>query len=120
MKRLFLSLILSAVGFLSMMADSPASFPGGEEAMLQYFAENTKYPEAAREFGIEGVVNVECRILTDGKIGNIKITRMLDPDLEQEAIRLIKSMPAWTPAEKGGRPVEQTVTIPVKFTLPTE
>lgn len=86
--------------------------------MEEYIASNMKYPQTSLDNGIEGVVTLEATVNTDGSIGAITIVRMLDPDLEQEAIRLVKSMPAWTPAEKGGRPVMQKVTIPVKFTLP--
>lgn len=86
--------------------------------MQKYIESHMQYPEASKQNGIEGVVNVECTIKADGTVGTIKIVRMVDPDLEQEAIRLVKNMPAWTPATKGGAPAESTVTIPVTFTLP--
>ncbi len=101
-------------------ADSAPSFPGGEEALATYLSENMKYPKPALDNGIEGVVTVEFTVKADGSIGQIKIVRMLDPDLEQEAIRLVKQMPAWTPADKGGQAIDQTVTLPVKFALPDE
>ena len=118
MKKILMSM---AIGFgvtLCAFADSAPSFPGGEAAMEEYISANMKYPATARDNGIEGVVALETTVKTDGSIGQIKIVRMLDPDLEQEAIRLVKTMPAWTPAEAGGRPVEQKVIIPVKFVLP--
>lgn len=99
------------------MASDP-QFPGGTDALNQYITSNIHYPETAARNGIEGVVTVECAIKTDGSVGTIKIVRMIDPDLEQEAIRLMKNMPAWTPAEQNGTAVEAVVTIPVTFTLP--
>lgn len=113
-----MGMALSAGIAFSANADSAPVYPGGEVAMEEYFATNMKYPATALDNGIEGVVSLEFTVKADGSIGQIKIVRMLDPDLEQEAIRLVKSMPAWTPAEVGGRPVDQKVTIPVKFNLP--
>lgn len=113
--------MLFAAGMaLTAMADSAPAYPGGDAALKSYFSENMKYPAVAKDNGIEGVVTVEFVVNADGSIGQIKIARMLDPDLEQEAIRLVKTMPKWTPAEKGGAPVAQSVTLPVEFTLPDE
>lgn len=119
MKRSIIAAMLVGAA-ITAGADTLPSFPGGEEALQEYISTNMKYPQAAADNGIEGIVNVEFTVLKDGSIGRIKIARMLDPDLEQEAIRLVKSMPAWTPAEKGGVAVDQNVTVPVKFTLPEE
>lgn len=113
-------MLLAIAGFLTAAADSGASFPGGDKALELYISSNLTYPQEAVDNGIEGVVNVAFTVRPDGSIGSIKIVRMIDPDLEQEAIRLVKNMPAWTPAEKNGVPVEATVTIPIKFTLPSE
>lgn len=102
---------------LPALALTPASFPGGEEAQQEYIIVNLKYPQAAKDNGIEGVVAVIFTVKTDGSIGNIKIKRMVDPDLENEAIRLVKSMPAWEPALDNGVPVESTAEVDVPFTL---
>lgn len=99
------------------MALTPASFPGGEEAQQQYILLNLKYPSTAKDNGIEGVVAVMFTVKTDGSIGNIKIKRMVDPDLENEAIRLVKQMPAWIPASDNGKPVESTAEVDIPFTL---
>lgn len=117
MKKLLLSLALLLTFAAAALADSPAAYPGGDEAMKKYLAENTKYPEPARQNDIEGIVNVSFTVNADGSVGSIKIVRMIDPDLEQEAIRLVKNMPAWTPAEKDGKPVDSTVTVAIPFTL---
>lgn len=102
---------------VSAMAATAPSFPGGEEAMKKYLTDNMKYPEMAKENGVEGIVNVAFTVKADGSIGSIKIVRMIDPDLEQEAIRLVKSMPKWTPADENGTPVDATATVAVPFIL---
>ncbi len=117
MKR-FLLTIISALGLsAAAMAITPASFPGGEAAEKEYIAANLKYPQAAKDNGIEGVVSVVFTVKADGSIGNIKIKRMIDPDLESEAIRLVKQMPAWTPANDNGTPVESTAETDISFSL---
>ena len=109
-------LMLAGVSFASSAADVP-TFPGGQEALDKYITDNLKYPEAAKENGVEGIVNVGFIVKIDGSIGSIKIIRMVDPDLEQEAIRLVKNMPAWTPADKDGSPVDAPAEVSVPFVL---
>lgn len=104
------------MGVAAYAADVP-QFPGGDAALKDYLATNMKYPPTARDNGVEGVVGVLFVVKTDGSIGNIKIKRMVDPDLESEAIRLVKNMPAWTPADKGGVPVEAPAEVDVPFIL---
>lgn len=114
----FLMTMAAALGLATgAWALTPASFPGGDAAEKEYIAQNMKYPQTARDNGIEGVVCVIFTVKTDGSIGNIKIKRMVDPDLEGEAIRLVKQMPKWTPASDNGTPVESTAEIDVSFRL---
>ncbi|MDE7403356.1 MAG: energy transducer TonB [Muribaculaceae bacterium] len=118
MNKILSTIVLAAVGAAAAFAATPASFPGGAEAQAAYISENLKYPETAKASGIEGVVQVSFAVLPDGKIGSIKIDRMIDPDLESEAVRLVKLMPAWTPAtDDAGKPVQSTVTLKIPFTL---
>lgn len=107
--------LLTAVSAFA--ADKP-EYPGGKTALDQYISENMKYPQSAIDNGIEGVVDVAFIVRTDGSIGTIKIVRMVDPDLESEAIRLVKGMPAWIPAESNGKPVEAPAQVDVNFVLP--
>lgn len=104
-------------GSVAALALTPASFPGGAEAQAEYISTNLQYPPMAKDHGIEGVVNVAFTVNPDGSIGNIKIIRMVDPDLEGEAIRLVKNMPRWTPAQDGANPVESTSEIAISFQL---
>ena len=107
-------LLLGAAAY----AGPKPEFPGGEGALKEYLSKNLKYPQSAIDNGIEGVVDVAFVVKTDGSIGAIKIVRMVDPDLESEAIRLVKGMPAWTPADKNGQPVDAQTQVEVNFVLP--
>lgn len=117
MKKRITTLITGIALTAAAWALTPASFPGGQDAYQTYISENLKYPPTAKENGIEGVINLQFTVKPDGSIGNIKVTRMVDPDLEAEAIRLVKNMPAWTPATDNGTPVESVGTLSVTFTL---
>ena len=121
MKRLVILSIALFVGFLmSVYAQNEyPSFPGGEEALRNYLSENIEYPSVAAEMGIEGVVTVEFMVKADGSIGEAKIVRMVDPELEEEALRIVKSMPRWNPASKDGEPADAWFSLPIKFILPT-
>lgn len=96
----------------------PASFPGGEKALASYIDKNLKYPQPSISNGIEGVVNVKFLVRTDGALDKLAIVRLVDPDLEAEAIRLVKGMPAWNPATVAGTPVESESNVQITFTLP--
>lgn len=119
MRRIVVILMLSLMcGVSSLYAQSvDPSFPGGEEAMLSYLSENIQYPAYAAENGIEGVVTVEFMVNADGSIGETKVVRMVDPELEDEAVRVIKSMPRWNPATVDGQPVAAWFRLPVKFRI---
>lgn len=93
-------------------------FPGGEAAFIAYIQKNVKYPAIARENNITGTVYIGFVIDQDGKAINVKVERGgLGGGLEEEALRVIKSMPAWTPGKQNGRPARVQYTFPVKFKL---
>ena len=117
MKKLMIMLVAAlGVAIGAMAADKP-EFPGGKEGLDKYLTENMKYPQAAKDNGIEGVVGVVFTVKADGTIGTIKIKRMVDPDLEAESIRLVKGMPKCIPADKDGKPVDAPAEVDVNFTL---
>lgn len=120
MKKLLILITTMMAGIFAAFADSPAEYPGGKEAMDKFIQSNMIYPSHAKEFGIEGVVPVQFNVKADGSIGSIKIVRMIDPDLEQEAIRLVKTMPAWTPAVVNGKPADSTARVDIEFRIPAE
>ncbi|MBD5269419.1 MAG: energy transducer TonB [Bacteroides sp.] len=117
MKRLIIILGILMAATVSTFALETPQYPGGDEALEKYIATNLKYPTQARENGIEGVVTVCFIVNTDGKLSDIKIEHMVDPDLEEEALRLVKGMPAWTPADKGGNAVVAPGKVSVTFSL---
>lgn len=119
MKKIIISGVIAAASVASASAGTPASFPGGQDAMTSFFAEKIQYPQDAIDNMIEGTVTVNFTVETDGSVKNVKIVRPLDPDLEAEALRVVAEMPAWTPAtDDAGNAISQNVEIPVKFRLP--
>ena len=90
-------------------------FPGGN--IQAWIAKNIEYPTIALENGIQGRVFVKFVIETTGKIGAVEVLRGVDPALDKEAIRVIKSMPAWKPGKQRGKPVRVSIQIPINFQL---
>jgi protein TonB len=93
------------------------SFPGGEQELLKYLASNIKYPDLAREMGIEGVVAISFVINKNGSIGDIQVLKDIGGGCSKEAVRVIKSMPNWMPGEANGHTVRVHLTLPVRFKL---
>ncbi|MDD3479071.1 MAG: energy transducer TonB [Paludibacteraceae bacterium] len=94
-------------------------FPGGTVELMKYLNSNVKYPIIAQENGIQGRVIVQFTVRRDGSIDDIEVVRSADPNLDKEAIRVIKSMPNWTPGEQRGKKVNCKFTVPVVFKLQT-
>lgn len=93
------------------------SFPGGEQKLLEYVAKNTKYPQIARESGIQGRVFISFVVETDGSISNVKVLRGIGGGCDEEAVRVIKSLPKWKPGKQRGKAVRVSYQIPVMFKL---
>lgn len=117
MKKILTLLMLLCFSSLLSMADNPPSFPGGQGALEEYLAKNTRYPDIAKENGVEGIVPVGFIVLTDGNLTQIKVIKFIDPDLEKEALRVVGTMPVWIPAEKDGHPIEAPAKVEVPFIL---
>lgn len=92
-------------------------FPGGMSAMMQYLAQNIKYPEEAHKKGIQGRVIATFVVEKDGSITNAKVVRSIDPQLDAEALRVVNAMPKWKPGKQGGEAVAVKYTVPVTFKL---
>ena len=92
-------------------------FPGGNVLMLKYLADNIKYPASAIKAKKQGRVIVGFIVQKDGSITHAKIVRSIDPELDAEALRVVKGMPKWTPGTQLGKPVSVKYTLPVKFSL---
>ncbi len=92
-------------------------FPGGEAAMMRYLSQNIKYPPSAAKNNIEGRVILQFVVEKDGQIGEVKIVRSVDPELDAEAVRVVKTMPNFIPGRQDGKPVAVWYTIPISFKL---
>jgi TonB family protein len=92
-------------------------FPGGELALRKFIAGAIKYPQAAVANGIQGKVYVNFVVEKDGSIGRMKIARGVDPSLDQEALRVVGSLPKWEPGRQKGVPVAVSYTVPIAFVL---
>lgn len=93
------------------------SFPGGEQAMYKWLNDHIVYPAVAAEEGVSGRVIVEFVVSKSGAIENVKVLRSPHKALEQEALRVVKAMPAWNPGRNNGQAVKVTYVLPVAFRL---
>ena len=90
-------------------------FPGGN--VQKWISKHIKYPMIAQENNIQGKVFVQFVIEKDGSVSNVKVSRSVDPSLDKEAIRVIQSMPKWTPGKQRQKPVRVSFTVPINFQL---
>ena len=102
-----------------MVKEAP-EFPGGPKAMMEYLKTNMRYPQIAKENGIQGRVILQFVVDETGKVTDPKILRGVDPALDLEAIRLVEAMPQWTPGKQDGKAVAVKYTVPVSFKLDSE
>ena len=93
-------------------------YPGGMKALMGYLAENIQYPAECQKAGIQGRVIVQFVVKADGSLDNFEIKRSVNPLLDAEALRVIKTTPKWKPGTQHGKPVDVKFTIPVTFSLP--
>lgn len=98
-------------------AEQMPEFEGGEEALVKYLTNNTNFPPLARENGIEGRVILSFVVGKDGKITQIEVLKKLGWGCEEEAIRVVKSMPPWRPGKQNGKPAIVKYTLPFSFKL---
>lgn len=92
-------------------------FPGGQVALLEYLAKNIKYPVDAEKNGVQGRVICSYVVERDGSLSDIRVVKSVEPSLDKEAVRVIKSMPKWTPGKANGHNVRVKYTVPVQFRL---
>ena len=97
--------------------DQQPQFPGGETALLKYLQENIKYPPKALKDSIQGRVVVQFVVDKAGKVGEVKVVRSVNKDLDDEAVRLIKTLPKFYPGRQNGQAVAVWYTLPVTFKL---
>jgi protein TonB len=100
-----------------MVVESMPEYPGGEAALYKYLAENIKYPQMAKESGIQGRVFVTFVVERNGKVTDVRVLRGIGGGCDEEAIRVVGDMPSWTPGKQRGKSVRVQYNLPVKFTL---
>ena len=99
------------------MVEQKPQFPGGDAALLKWVSEHIRYPAMAQESNIQGRVVVQFVVTKTGKVGEVKVLRSKDPDLDKEAVRVVKSLPAFVPGKMNGHAVNVWYTLPVTFKL---
>lgn len=127
MKRLFLLMFFMAFVSVNAYSQSDDSdeiyniveempeFPGGTSNMKEYIQDNLQYPAEAKELDVHGRVFVKFVIERDGTISNVKVLRGIGSGCDEEAIRLITSMPKWKPGKQRGKEVRTYFTYPITF-----
>lgn len=99
------------------VVEQKPQFPGGEAALLKYVSEHIRYPAMAQENNIQGRVVVQFVVTKTGDVGEVKVVRGKDPDLDKEAVRVVKSLPKFVPGKMNGHAVNVWYTLPIQFKL---
>lgn len=100
-----------------LVVEDPAQFPGGEQARMRFLQENIRYPQIAREMGIQGTVYVTFVVEPDGNLTNIRVLRGIGGGCDEEAVRVVRMMPRWQPGRQRGQAVRVQFNMPIRFVL---
>jgi TonB family C-terminal domain len=98
-------------------SQEPPIFPGGPIALLKYIADNTNYPLEAIDINIQGKVIVKFAVMYDGSVSRIEVLRGVCPLLDNEAVRVVSTLPKWRPGKQNGNPVSVWFMVPVIFQI---
>ena len=102
------------------VVEKQPEFQGGYDAMMTFIRQNMRYPETARQQGIEGTVYISFIVGTDGSVTDAKPIRGISPECDEEARRVVESFPNWTPGKQSGEPVRVRFVLPLKYKLNQE
>lgn len=108
---------IEQVNTVYLIVEQMPSYPGGQGALMKYISDNLQYPSDARESHVEGLVFVQFTVRKDGSITDAKVIRSVEQSLDEEALRIIRSMPKWIPGKQNGKPVSCKYQVPVEFRL---
>ncbi len=97
--------------------ETPAQFPGGEEALYAFLFNNLIYPQKAKNYDHQGKVIVAFDVEKDGSLSNIRVKRSVSRELDAEAVRVVSIMPKWKPATLKGEIVRSLYRLPIHFAL---
>ena len=104
-------------GEIFQVVEEQPMYPGGMQELMKYLQMNIRYPKEAQERGLQGRVIVQFVVNKDGSICDEHVVKSVDPQLDAEAFRAIRSMPNWIPGKQRGEPVRVRFTLPVTFRL---
>ncbi|MDH6534942.1 energy transducer TonB [Parabacteroides sp. 52] len=99
------------------VVETMPSFPGGDPALLLFIKNSVRYPVIAQENGIQGRVTVSFTVNRDGSVVDAEVLRGVDPSLDKEALRVVGTMPKWSPGLQRGKPVRVKYNVPINFRL---
>lgn len=99
------------------VVEEQPGYPGGDESRIKYLQDNIKYPDEAKELGVQGKVFVTFVVEVDGSITDVRVLRGIGAGCDEEAIRVVRNMPKWIPGKQRGVPVRVQFNLPIKFTL---
>ena len=99
------------------LVEQMPQFPGGDAALMKFLSSHINYPPMAAENNVQGKVILQFVVEKDGHVGEVKIARAVDKDLDREAVRVVKSLPKFIPGRQNGHPVRVWYTLPVNFKL---
>ena len=99
------------------LVEKQPEFPGGEQALLDYIGSNVHYPKKARKKNIQGTVYISFIVEKDGKVSTVRVLRGIGGGCDEEAVRVVSSMPAWKPGYQRGKPVRVQFNLPIRFIL---
>ncbi|HCC51251.1 MAG TPA: energy transducer TonB [Porphyromonadaceae bacterium] len=103
--------------FIFVTVEKMPEFPGGTLALLKWISDNINYPPIAAENGISGRVYCTFTVNADGSVSDVEVARPVDPNLDKEALRVLKKLPKFQPGEQRGKPVRVKYSVPVRFQL---
>ena len=99
------------------VGDVMPEFPGGDTALLKYIADSTHYPKDAKTQAIQGKVIVRFMIKANGSVSDVTVLKGVSPSLDEESVRVVKTLPKFTPGKLNGKAVPVWYMIPISFTL---
>lgn len=112
------SVVTDESALFGQIAETPAQFPGGGKKLMEFIASNLKLPESMNDGpDVHGRVIVSFTVQEDGSIDDVRVIRSVYPDLDEEAVRVVKLLPNFIPATVNGKPVKSKYTLPVTFRL---
>jgi protein TonB len=104
-------------GKVFVVVEQMPAFPGGDKKLFKFLKKNIKYPKEARRKEIEGRVYISFVIDEQGMVQDVRVIKGVSPELDEEAVRVVKLMPKWTPGSQKGKPIKVQYTLPIIFHL---